>query len=89
MGYANRHGMNATEISKPDIILSTGRVVRHTRMANGAHNADMADGGDMSESEWEDYCSILAKRNAAFIERQRNLRKQEALTAIAARHVSV
>ena len=42
--------------TKPDITLSSGRVVTHTREARGNWLATMADGGPMSEAEWSDYC---------------------------------
>jgi hypothetical protein len=61
-------------------------------MANGAQQADMADGGTMSEAEREEYCTLLAKNCATFINRQHELRKQErraALDKIAARNFSV
>ena len=42
--------------AKPDVTLSSGRVVSHYVMNNGAQHAYMADGGRMSEAEWSDYC---------------------------------
>lgn len=81
-----------TRTCREDIALANGRIVTHSPMDNGAQHADMADGGDMSETEWEEYCGILAKRSAAFVERQHELRKQErraALDKIAARNFSV
>jgi len=38
--------------------LSNGREVKESKMRNGATSAEMADGGDMSEAEWEEYCSL-------------------------------
>lgn len=49
--------MTCSHCSKSDVTLTNGRVVTHTRMANGAHDAVMVDGGDMSHAEWEDYCA--------------------------------
>lgn len=37
-----------------DIVLASGRVVTHSFMSNGAHVAEMADCGDMSNKEWEE-----------------------------------
>ena len=64
-----------TQQAREDITLANGRIVTHSRMANGAQQADMADGGNMSEAEWEEYCGILQKRTAAFIERMQEQRR--------------
>jgi hypothetical protein len=46
---------------KSDIVLSTGAVVVHSPMANGATAADKADGNPMTEEEWQEYCAILVQ----------------------------
>ena len=38
-----------------NIALSTGKIITHSIMANGAKSAEP----EMSESEWEEYCSIV------------------------------
>lgn len=49
-----------TETCKPNITLSTGRVVRHTRMANGATDASIVgENPEMTPAEWEEYCAVL------------------------------
>lgn len=44
-----------------DITLSTGRVVKHRRMANDAQEAVDANGDrfEMTEAEWQEYCEKL------------------------------
>ena len=42
-----------------DVVLANGRVVTHSFMSNGAHFAEMADCGDMSNADWEEYCAIV------------------------------
>lgn len=78
-----------TNPCRENITLANGRIVTHSRMANGAQQADMADGGDMSETEWQEYCEILRKRNEAFIERMRQQRRKAGQDKIAARVFSV
>lgn len=41
-----------------DVKLNNGRVVSHRPMKNEAHEAFMADGGEMSEKEWEEYIQL-------------------------------
>lgn len=63
-----------------NITLSNGRGVTAESADRGAdtlHQANMADGGEMSETEWEEYCSILVKENAARIKRNRVRRERE------------
>lgn len=48
-------------IYRSDTLLSTGRLVRHTRLPSGADQADMVDGGEMTEAEWEEYCAIVVR----------------------------
>lgn len=43
---------------KQDIKLSTGRVVSHKPYHNGATEAFMLDGGEMSTDEWIEYCKL-------------------------------
>jgi hypothetical protein len=43
----------------PDIQLSTGRIINHTRMDNGSQLATPTTGSyEMTNSEWLEYCSI-------------------------------
>jgi hypothetical protein len=49
---------------RPDVILASGRVVRHRPYLsngepNGATEAYMVDGGNMTSEEWREYCSII------------------------------
>jgi hypothetical protein len=48
------------ERSKPDVTLSTGLVVTHRYMCNGATQADSAR--IMTDAEWEEYCAILKSK---------------------------
>ena len=43
-----------------DITLSTGRIVKHTLMENGAQLATPTSGNDeMTFQEWLEYCNII------------------------------
>ncbi len=57
--------MNAQPLT-PDIVLSTGRTVVHSRMANGAQQAGIAgpDGPEMTNEEWIEYCQRIVTLNA-------------------------
>ena len=45
---------------REDIKLSTGRVVKHSKMDNGAQLATPTPGSyEMTNSEWLEYCSII------------------------------
>lgn len=46
---------------KTNLILKSGRVVTRSPMSNGAADASMADGGDMSETEWQEICGLIRK----------------------------
>jgi hypothetical protein len=49
---------------RDDIILSSGRTVRHTPAPNGAQYADPTTGPeDLTEAEWEEYCAIIRQAN--------------------------
>jgi hypothetical protein len=50
-----------THCTKPDVVLTNGRVVTHRPMANGAHEAIMLNdpADEMSHAEWEDYCARI------------------------------
>lgn len=37
----------------------TGRVVVERKMCNGATDVSMADGREMSDSEWQEYCQTV------------------------------
>lgn len=44
----------------PDVALSSGRVIAHERMENGAQMATPTTGPEaMTESEWTEYVSII------------------------------
>jgi len=48
---------------RKDIKLSTGRIIRHTREANGAQRATPTSGNpEMCENEWVEYCNIISKK---------------------------
>lgn len=51
-----------TEHTPPDLVLSTGRVVKHRTLSSGATEAYFADGSAMTESEWREYCAVLLNR---------------------------
>lgn len=48
-------------MNKPDITLSTGRVVTHKENPAGYTDANLTDGGEMTEAEWQEYCEIVRK----------------------------
>ena len=39
-----------------EIKLDNGRYIVHVLTPNGAQDVMMADGGDMSDAEWDEYC---------------------------------
>ena len=41
-----------------DIKLSNGRIVSHKLIKDNAQEAFMADGGEMSDREWEEYVQL-------------------------------
>ena len=41
-----------------DVKLSTGAIVWHKRLPNGAQEA-IIDGREMSHEEWEEYCAVI------------------------------
>ena len=52
---------------RPPITLSTGRIVLHRPYLsngepNGATEAYLQDGSEMTDDEWAEYCSILNNR---------------------------
>lgn len=47
-------------MSLNDVRLSTGRVVTMRRAIDDTVHAEMMDGGEMSNAEWEEYCSLMA-----------------------------
>lgn len=52
--------MTENENVMPDIELSSGRVIRHTRMENGAQAATPTTGSEaMTHEEWAEYVSII------------------------------
>lgn len=61
----------AQQVKPPrgDVTLGSGRVVKHTRMANGAQHAEMADGGTFSHAEAAEYDKHVAtmKKAAGFL----------------------
>jgi hypothetical protein len=46
---------------RKDVTLSNGRIVTHKAMDNGATEALMLDGGEMSDSEWNEYAQTINK----------------------------
>lgn len=48
-----------TNQMKPDVKLSTGRVIKHREEATGAHTAYSDDGKAMSGAEWAEYCVLV------------------------------
>ena len=47
------------------VVLSTGRVALHRIVSGDVQEVYLADGGEMSNAEWDEYCEIIiaAKRN--------------------------
>ena len=53
---------------KSDFVLSTGRTVSHRPYLsngepNGATEAFIVEGGEMTDAEWAEYCQQLHRRN--------------------------
>ena len=62
--------------------LSTGREVLETINADGVTEAVMADGGEMSHVEWDEYAARVvedSRKAAQEYEQARKLRNQEAM----------
>lgn len=55
------------KLPDPDMVLSSGRTVRHTREPNGAQLASIVGNptGEMTRAEWEEYCVIGTKNETA------------------------
>ena len=61
-GQSVRLGVNM----KPDITLSTGRVIVHTPYHNGATMATPSTGPvEMTDAEWAEYVEIIRARAAS------------------------
>ena len=50
----------AAKLVRAPIALSTGAIVIHSRMDNGATSAEKCNGEPMTEAEWQEYCNILS-----------------------------
>jgi len=55
-------------MNKPDILLSTGRTVSHrpylsNGKPNGATEAYIVGGDEMTNEEWAEYCKITMPKN--------------------------
>jgi hypothetical protein len=50
--------MNDKTVVRNDITLSTGAIISHTRMPNGAQEATVSNriNGEMTHQEWAEYC---------------------------------
>lgn len=55
------HQEAASQKVRADVTLSTGAVITHSRMPNGAQEATVEgrDNGAMTESEWFEYCDFV------------------------------
>ncbi len=62
--------MNSDQV-RANITLSTGAVVTHARMANGAQEAIVSgrQSGEMTHAEWEEYVAIIRAENVAKLAR--------------------
>lgn len=45
--------------SRPRVLLSTGKVIVHHPFPNGAHEACVLGGGEMTDSEWIEYANVV------------------------------
>jgi hypothetical protein len=61
-----KQGTGEGDAPRESIKLTSGRTVRHERMSNGAQHAFIAesDTGEMTESEWNEYCTLIAVKAA-------------------------
>lgn len=56
--------MNQNQESiRPPVTLSTGSVIVHSRMPNGATAADRTDGEPLTHAEWEEYCALMVQKS--------------------------
>ena len=66
-GVFDRFQEKLFRITHPDVILANGRIVAHKPYIsggkpNGATEAYMLDGGNMTNDEWSEYCSLIHSR---------------------------
>ena len=54
-----RHGKSC---DRPSLQLSTGQVVYHKPMCNGAIFLQTDNGNELTDAEWEEYCGITTRR---------------------------
>lgn len=65
---------------KTNLILKSGRVVVRNPMSNStARTPSMADGGDMSEAEWEEICILIRKETQAHAAKLRRQARDSAM----------
>lgn len=53
--------MNNEQPIRSDLVLSTGAIISHTRMQNGAQEAIVSNRltGEMTHAEWDEYCLVI------------------------------
>ncbi len=53
--------IETTKCLRGNVALSSGRIVRHERMSNGATHAFIAETatGEMTENEWNEYVFLI------------------------------
>lgn len=61
----NPTGFAAGDRVSPPVMLSTGRMIVHTRLANGAEGATPNKGpAELTEAEWAEYTQLITNRMA-------------------------
>jgi hypothetical protein len=53
-----------TQSNTPDITLSNGRVIKSQPRASGGNDVIPADGGEMNNDEWNEYCNQIRHLSA-------------------------
>jgi hypothetical protein len=76
--------------TNPDVTLSNGRVFTHEPVMIGKANVIAADGGEMSDAEWHEFCDIIRHRAAERYKRrieERTRRNREAFEIAKHQHL--
>ena len=66
-GVFERFQEKLFRVIHPDVALANGRIVAHKPYLsggkpNGATEAYMVDGGNMTDEEWQEYCTLIHSR---------------------------
>ena len=72
-------------LAMKDITLANGTVVTHTLNAAGPLDASKADGTEMTNDEWNEYCDLVHAEHTREVKAAKAARKAKSLAAFNAR----